>query len=284
MTLAELRNWAADDFLACTHQSMGQYRTALLLVIDEVIAGNTLPFELRGIAETVANSAGFWTSCTGCYDTEDGRPTQKYAHSKVFGCEMGSGCSECGGLGVVWDDTDYEEMARFMADNEAAPAAPAPTTRDEIEARQRAAMKTRFAGRPTSPATADFDLPAPNDAAPAPAAQAYKPELTFEQWIESVPPLTWNGWGRREAAHAAWLWLEKRHAVLAARQQSATPADAASEADKRDAERYRAVRACGSEWSELSVFDARGHLDAEFLDEAADSLVQRERQQGADDA
>lgn len=58
-------------------------------------------------------------------------------------------------------------------------------------------------------------------------------------------------------------------------------ADAASEADKRDAGRYRAVRACGSEWSELSVFDARGHLDAEFLDEAADSLVQRERQQGA---
>jgi hypothetical protein len=61
----------------------------------------------------------------------------------------------------------------------------------------------------------------------------------------------------------------------------ATPADAASEADKRDAGRYRAVRACGSEWSELSIFDARGHLDAEFLDEAADSLVQRERQQGA---
>ena len=61
----------------------------------------------------------------------------------------------------------------------AAPAAPAPTTRDEIEARQRAAMKTRFAGRPTSPATADFDLPAPNDAAPAPAAKGVTDEIAM---------------------------------------------------------------------------------------------------------
>jgi len=29
--------------------------------------------------------------------------------------------------------------------------------------------------------------------------------MTFEQWIESVPPLMWESWGRREAAHAAWL-------------------------------------------------------------------------------
>ncbi|MEN7529297.1 hypothetical protein [Cupriavidus sp. DL-D2] len=36
-------------------------------------------------------------------------------------------------------------------------------TRDEIEARQRAGLKRRFANRPSSPATADFDLPAPND-------------------------------------------------------------------------------------------------------------------------
>jgi hypothetical protein len=40
MTLDELRTWAADDFLAATHQSMGQYRNALLRAIDEVIASD----------------------------------------------------------------------------------------------------------------------------------------------------------------------------------------------------------------------------------------------------
>ena len=37
--------------------------------------------------------------------------------------------------------------------------------------------------------------------------------LTFEQWIESIPPLTWDGWGRREAAHAAWLHATASHAT-----------------------------------------------------------------------
>jgi len=81
-----------------------------------------LPVELRAVAETVADGGGFWTPCTGCYDTEDGRPTQKYAHSDVFGCELGNGCRECGGLGAVWDDTDYAAMAEFMEQPDAAPA------------------------------------------------------------------------------------------------------------------------------------------------------------------
>lgn len=81
-----------------------------------------LPVELRAVAETVAEGGGFWATCTGCYDTEDGRPTQKYAHSDVFGCELGNGCRECGGIGAVWDDTDYAEMAEFMMKDDAAPA------------------------------------------------------------------------------------------------------------------------------------------------------------------
>jgi len=55
-----------------------------------------------------------------------------------------------------------------------------------------------------------------------------------------------------------------------------TPADAASEAEKRDAERYRMVRR-GQHWS---VVDGIGNtLRAEELDSAVD--IQRERQQGA---
>jgi hypothetical protein len=30
--------------------------------------------------------------------------------------------------------------------------------------------------------------------------------VSFETWIESIPPVTWESWGRREAAHAAWLY------------------------------------------------------------------------------
>ena len=42
--------------------------------------------------------------------------------------------------------------------------------------------------------------------------------------------------------------------------------------DARDAARYRAIRACGEEWSGLRVFDARGAIDPESLDEEADGL------------
>lgn len=68
-------------------------------------------------------------------------------------------CDVCGGVGM------HRMGCYSIRDLTApAPAAPAPTsTRDEIEARQRAAMNARFANRPSSPATADFDLPAPND-------------------------------------------------------------------------------------------------------------------------
>lgn len=118
--LADFSNVLLDRFAAQSADARNGERVAL-------------PMELRGIAEAVASGKGFWTPCTGCYDTEDGRPTQKYAHSAAFGCEMGCGCSECGGLGVVWDDTDYEEMARFMADNEAAPATPAPKCHPTVE-------------------------------------------------------------------------------------------------------------------------------------------------------
>lgn len=44
------------------------------------------------------------------------------------------------------------------------PPAPKASSREEAEARQRDVLAKRFASRATTPATADFDLPAPNDA------------------------------------------------------------------------------------------------------------------------
>ncbi|RWA55326.1 hypothetical protein AU476_07400 [Cupriavidus sp. UYMSc13B] len=104
-----------------------------------MLAAPAIPVELRGIAEAIkegnARGKGSWVTCTGCYDTEDGRSTQKYAHSDVFGCDLGCGCQECGGIGAVWDDTDYAEMAEFMAREDAAPASgeaePEPVATDQ---------------------------------------------------------------------------------------------------------------------------------------------------------
>lgn len=66
-----------------------------------------------GLARAVETlkDAGFWSPCSGCYETEDGHPVGKYAYSEALGCALGSGCHECGGLGAVWDDTDYSDMA-----------------------------------------------------------------------------------------------------------------------------------------------------------------------------
>lgn len=70
----------------------------------------------RTCSEEASNGAACgWMPCTGCYDTEDGHPTAHYRHSRVFGCDVGSGCSECGGLGVVfqyWSPEDLEDMQR----------------------------------------------------------------------------------------------------------------------------------------------------------------------------
>lgn len=56
--------------------------------------------------------AGFWRSCSGCHELNEGHDTGP--HSPSFGCALGLGCRECGGLGAVWDDTDYADMAKSM--------------------------------------------------------------------------------------------------------------------------------------------------------------------------
>lgn len=66
------------------------------------------------IIERLAEGDGIWRSCSGCHETEDGQNVHGYPHSDVFGCTLGSGCSECGGIGAVWDTTDYGAMAEEL--------------------------------------------------------------------------------------------------------------------------------------------------------------------------
>lgn len=72
------------------------------------------PIELVGVKEQIAEGSGFWRSCSGCHETNEGYPIGCYPHSDTLGCALGSGCRECGGIGAVWDNIDYEDMAEFM--------------------------------------------------------------------------------------------------------------------------------------------------------------------------
>lgn len=76
-------------------------------------AASAEPIELQGIAETLAEGDGSWRSCTGCHELNEGRDTGPY--SKTLKCHLGGGCRECGGIGAIWDTTDYQAMADHMA-------------------------------------------------------------------------------------------------------------------------------------------------------------------------
>jgi hypothetical protein len=77
-------------------------------------AGSDWQSIAQGVKERIAEGDGFWKSCSGCYETEDGQNVHGYPYSPVFGCDLGNGCSECGGIGAVWDSTDYGQMADEM--------------------------------------------------------------------------------------------------------------------------------------------------------------------------
>ncbi|KVM70144.1 hypothetical protein WJ60_09930 [Burkholderia ubonensis] len=70
--------------------------------------------ELSSVKETLESGGGFWRTCSGCHESEDGHPVGEYPYSEVLQCDLGAGCTECGGIGAVWDNTDYDDMAAFL--------------------------------------------------------------------------------------------------------------------------------------------------------------------------
>lgn len=73
----------------------------------------TIPIELDGVAEALAGNEGFWRSCSGCHEYNEGVPLGQY--SSILKCYIGMGCRECGGIGAIWDTTDYEAMGEAIA-------------------------------------------------------------------------------------------------------------------------------------------------------------------------
>lgn len=97
-------------------------------------AEDSLPVELIGISEALDEGDGCWRPCTGCHEWNEGVPTGPT--SKVFRCVLGVGCQECGGIGAIWDTTDYGKMADEMAVTNPTPS-PAPQGGGEARSAER---------------------------------------------------------------------------------------------------------------------------------------------------
>ncbi|HDR8938771.1 TPA: hypothetical protein QDA76_002251 [Burkholderia vietnamiensis] len=106
-----------------------------------------VPIELSSVAETLAEGDGFWRSCSGCHETNEGHETGHYPYSKILKCHLGGGCSECGGIGAVWDDTDYEAMGRDFERSLVAPS------RSPAMASEAVAIPADYALVPIEPTT-----------------------------------------------------------------------------------------------------------------------------------
>jgi hypothetical protein len=81
-------------------------------------AGVTEAISADSVAEAMQDGKGFWRSCSGCHELNEGVPTGRY--SRALKCHVGLGCHECGGVGAVWDITDYADMAASIFDQDAA--------------------------------------------------------------------------------------------------------------------------------------------------------------------
>ena len=70
----------------------------------------------QGVAESAIDEAlesgGWWASCSGCHETNEG--VSDWPRS-IFGCHAGSGCHECGGIGVIWHEAPTDEQLAFLA-------------------------------------------------------------------------------------------------------------------------------------------------------------------------
>lgn len=67
--------------------------------------------------ESLGGAACGWKSCSGCLETSEGQLCGDYPYSDLFKAHVGFGCSDCGGLGVVWEyysKSCIDEMQREL--------------------------------------------------------------------------------------------------------------------------------------------------------------------------
>lgn len=70
-------------------------------VWDELLDGLS-----DAVNEQCNEGAGYWSSCSGCHQTDEGVSLGRY--SKILQTNLGIGCRECGGLGAVWSEMRHQ--------------------------------------------------------------------------------------------------------------------------------------------------------------------------------
>jgi hypothetical protein len=220
---AKLRGAEDAHPRAAEMAELGAVTLAATATIQPVAAPE--PVELQGVAAELKEGSGFWSTCSGCHESEDGHDDGPYPYSNVLKCKLGMGCRECGGIGAVWDNADYGAMAAdFMtADTEShAAAAPAQATPDEVRdaARWRAFLGSARI-RPLG--SAGLNKPEPNHYA----------HMGLEIWTRfgrSYSPALLEELDRDNERGREWL---TKYADIAIKAQKDTAACAATPADSQ---------------------------------------------------
>jgi len=115
----DLRMKVGDMNCRCS-LSNDQVRSVLEAALAAAEPG-PVTIELDGVADAIAYGKGFWRSCSGCHETNEGVPLGPF--SDVLKCHLGMGCFECGGIGAIWDTTDYADMGLALSAEEPWPVA-----------------------------------------------------------------------------------------------------------------------------------------------------------------
>ena len=98
--------WRVEPFVA--GNPLIAERDAAIARADKAEAALATAINGSGIVEAIEEHGGWWKPCSGCYETNEGYPTGPY--NSVLKCDQGGGCSECGGLGAVWDHYSEEQI------------------------------------------------------------------------------------------------------------------------------------------------------------------------------
>lgn len=235
-------SWGAVTCGVKGHEQELRYLETEAKILPSGNAGE-LPIELKGVAEAARDGGGAWRSCSGCHELNEGHDTGPM--SKVFGCALGGGCRECGGIGAVWDTTDYAAMGDAMdasmaqsqpsgnageldqvVDRQIAAAYQAGMDGDEFDvlAAKRKIGRAAQAQPPVSQPTLNGTSIAGDTIRNVPGFEQIGAALEAAITTSGQQPHTWNTFDAM-----VWAW-------------QASLAQQASGQDKVDAERYRHVR------------------------------------------
>lgn len=98
----------------------------LLAASPASLSGGAEDRKAARVAEMI-DEGGAWRACSGCQEGEDGYISARdYPYSAVYRCQPGGGCTECGGIGVIWEPPGF-----WDGYGEAAPSPEAPANRQE---------------------------------------------------------------------------------------------------------------------------------------------------------